>query len=321
MAIFFSFALAALIWGKFTETIGMQYISAALIILFFSGLKDDVVMLSPYKKLLAQIIAAGMVATLTSLKITHFHNIFGIQELSLFSSIIVTIFTIIVVTNSFNLIDGVDGLAGSVSLIISTTYAIWFALVGEENWSILAFALSGAILGFLFFNFSPARIFMGDSGSLTVGFLLALFTIHFLEISAHFQEAALALNSAPGIAVAILIVPLYDTLRVFILRVYNKQSPFKADKNHLHHWLLRMGLSHKSVALILALINLLFIGLAFAIKENTALVVLSIVTGLALAAGQMPAYFLRHKIADIEADSNALNELEEALNPKEAFKE
>ncbi|MFN4083206.1 MAG: glycosyltransferase family 4 protein [Bacteroidia bacterium] len=315
VAILISFAISTLLWCNFQNTFGFQYIAAAIIILFFSGLKDDIVMLSPYKKLLTQIAAAGIVAVLTSIKITHFHGIFGINEISHISSIIVTVFTIIVITNSFNLIDGVDGLAGLISLVIAATYAIWFNFIGEHVWSLLAFALSGALIGFLFFNFSPAKIFMGDAGSLTIGFLLALFTIHFLEVSSPDSISNTTLLAAPGIAIAILIVPLYDTLRVFILRVFNKKSPFKADKNHLHHWLLKMGLSHKSVSLTLASINLVFIALSFAIKDNSAVVVLTIISGFAIAAGQLPAYFLRHKLADVEADKDALLEIEDVLNP------
>lgn len=315
IAILFSFTLSALIWCSYEQTSGMQYVAAGIIILFFSGLKDDIVILSPIKKLITQIVAAGLVAYFTSVKITNFHGILGIYEISEISSFIVTVFTIIVITNSFNLIDGVDGLAGLISLIISFTYAIWFHYVNEETWSLLAFALSGSLVGFLFFNFNPAKIFMGDAGSLTVGFLLALFSIHFLEISNPASGSGVQLNSAPGIAVAILIVPLYDTLRVFLLRVINKKSPFTADKNHLHHWLLKLGLGHKSVSLTLASINLVFIMLSFAIKDNSAGLVLSIVAGFAIAAGQLPAYFLRHKIADIEAEHDALIELEDALNP------
>jgi len=316
IAIFISFVMAILLFGKFTAIAGLQYIIAGLVILFFSGLKDDVVMLTPMKKLFTQLAAAFLVATLTSVNISHFHGILGINEIPFVANFAITVFAIIVITNSFNLIDGVDGLAGSVSLIISTTYAFWFMYTGQESWSLLAFALSGALLGFLFFNFSPAKIFMGDAGSLSVGYLLALFTIHFLEVSSPTYLGSIEINSAPAIAIAILIVPLYDTLRVFILRVYHKQSPFKADKNHLHHWLLKMGLSHKQVTLILASINLLFIILAFAIKDNKAYVVLSIIAGVALAAGQLPAYFLRHKIADIEAEKNSLADIEDVLQGK-----
>lgn len=318
LAIFASFALASLIWGKYETINGLQYLMAALIILFFSGLKDDIIILSPYKKLLSQIVASGLVAMFTSIRISHFHGILGVYEIPLFIGIPLTMFTLIVITNAFNLVDGVDGLAGSLGLVISLTYAIWFAFIGEPGWSIMAFALSGAILGFLFFNFNPAKIFMGDAGSYTVGFLLAVFTIHFLEMNNPLLgNADYKLGAAPGIAMAIMVIPLYDTLRVFVLRVSKKQSPFKADKNHIHHWLLKTGLNHKEVSLSLAAINVIFIVLAFAIKDNSAVVVVSIIVGLATAAGQLPAYFLRHKITDIEADASSLVEIEDALNISE----
>lgn len=316
LAIFVSFVLSVLVWTDFSNMYGMQYIEAALILLFFSGLKDDIIMLSPMKKLLIQLVAAGMVTMYTKIRISDLHGVFGINEIPLWASILLTVFTIIVITNSFNLIDGVDGLAGTLGLIISLTFAFCFYLNNDIGWSMMAFSLSGALLGFLFFNFHPAKIFMGDAGSLTVGFLLAIFAIFFIESNSLASNSILKLRSAPGIAIAILVVPLYDTLRVFILRATKKRSPFKADKNHLHHWLIKTGLGHKQVSLTLGGVNVLFIVIAFAVKDYPAYIVLGIICSLALVVGQLPVYFYRHKISDIEADDSMQEEIEDSLRGK-----
>jgi UDP-N-acetylmuramyl pentapeptide phosphotransferase/UDP-N-acetylglucosamine-1-phosphate transferase len=265
------------------------------------------------KKLYVQLLAAGLVTSFTEVRITDFHGVFGLSEIPFIASIGLTMFMIIVITNSINLIDGVDGLAGSLALIISLTYGYLFYQQGELEWMLISLSLSGALLGFLFFNFSPAKIFMGDAGSLTVGFLISIFTIHFIESNSPNMGLYSRLKSAPGVALALLIVPLYDTLRVFILRALKRTSPFKADKNHLHHWLIKNGQSHAQVTLILATVNLLFILIAMALKDNAAYIVMLIIGVLASVVGQLPIYFYRHRISDIEADADVQEEIQQSL--------
>jgi len=315
MAIFVAFSLSALLFGNFTEIEGTKYIGVALIILFFSGLKDDVIILSPLKKLYTQLMAAGLVTSIGAIRLTNLHGVFGVNEIPMVIGIALSMFMIIVITNSVNLIDGVDGLAGSLTFIISATYGYFFYMSSDTEWMLLSLTLAGAILGFLFFNFSPAKIFMGDAGSLTIGFLISLFTIHFIESNSPSVGGIDRLTSAPGIALAILVVPLYDTLRVFILRCLNRTSPFKADKNHLHHWLIKNGQSHKQVSIVLSMVNLLFILIAYFIKENFAYIVMLVISMLALTVGQLPIYFYRHKISDIEADEDVQEEITQSLYP------
>jgi UDP-N-acetylmuramyl pentapeptide phosphotransferase/UDP-N-acetylglucosamine-1-phosphate transferase len=292
---------------------------SALLLLFFSGLKDDIVVMSPINKLLIQLFAASLITIGQGITIDHFHGILGINEITYPVSIALSIFTIIVITNSINLIDGVDGLAGGIGFIIALAFAIWFNHIGQSGFALMAFALSGALLGFLLFNFNPAKIFMGDAGSLTVGFLLSVFAIKFISINSPISNFENKILSAPAIAISILIVPLYDTLRVFIIRTIKRKSPFEADRNHVHHVLLKIGLNHKMVCYTLYAISILFTTIAILIKDNPSYLVLSIILGMALVVGQLPVYLYRHRLADLEVEENIIN-FESDINPAQNLK-
>jgi UDP-N-acetylmuramyl pentapeptide phosphotransferase/UDP-N-acetylglucosamine-1-phosphate transferase len=298
----------------------IQYLLAALIILFFSGLKDDIIIISPIKKLLSQIVAAGIIVLGQDIQITDFQGFLGVQEIPTYISIPVSIFTIIVITNSFNLIDGIDGLAGGIGFIASITLGLWFSFIDEIAWAVISFALSGALLGFLIYNFNPARIFMGDAGSLTVGFMLSILVIKFIEFNNGSAHTFYKISAAPAIAIAILIVPLFDTLRVFAIRVFKKQSPFKADQNHLHHVLIKSGLGHKEVCLALFLTNIAFVIIAFMLKDTNSNYLLLLIGVCSWVLSYIPTYNLKHRLIDLEADRNASIEDEFAnelkLQPK-----
>lgn len=229
-------------------------------ILFMLGLKDDIIGLSPFKKFVAQFAAALIVAVIGDIRIMDMGGIFGLYELSYPFSISLTVFAIVGVVNAFNLIDGIDGLAGVLGLLVSLTYALLFFNAGDAGWAYLCFALAGSLAGFLIYNISPAKIFMGDSGSLMIGFFVAVFSIQFINESAlkPFHIGEYTFISAVGLVMAILIIPLFDTLRVFTLRILGNRSPFEADCNHLHHRLISLGLSHIQATLILTVITLLF---------------------------------------------------------------
>lgn len=318
LAMFAAFAISVSLWST-PDVPHLQYLTAGLVVLFFSGLKDDIIVLSPVNKLVMQLFASGLVSMAQDIRIDNFQGLFGVYEIPFAASVALTIFTIIVITNAFNLIDGVDGLAGGLSFIITGTYAIWFNAIGETGWALLAFGLAGAILGFLFFNFSPAKIFMGDAGSLTIGFLISIFTLKFLDFSTQVRVEDLNVKAAPAIAVAILIVPLYDTLRIFIVRIMQRKSPFKADRNHIHHWLLKIGLNHKMVCYVLCTINVLFVLMAYTLRSNNVLLVMSLVVGLACIIGQLPMYIYRHKITDLDVDETKIFDFE--IDEKITYKE
>jgi UDP-N-acetylmuramyl pentapeptide phosphotransferase/UDP-N-acetylglucosamine-1-phosphate transferase len=254
-----------------------------------TGLKDDIVGLSPLIKFVAQFTSAFIVAMVANLRIADLHGIIGVNEMPYYASITLTVFFIVGIVNAFNLIDGIDGLAGSLGVIFSLLYAYMFYRAGEMGWSYLSLSLTGALIGFLFFNVTPAKIFMGDSGSLVLGFVAAVLSIKFMGVSAKsdIMVGTTHITSVAGLVVSILIIPIFDTLRVFTLRILRNTSPFTADSNHLHHRLLFLGLSHVQATLVLAVVNVMFIVMALSLQnlDNTQLVSLLMLTILGINGG------------------------------------
>ncbi|NCI49110.1 undecaprenyl/decaprenyl-phosphate alpha-N-acetylglucosaminyl 1-phosphate transferase [Sediminibacterium roseum] len=237
---------------------------AASLIIFAIGLKDDLVGLGPTKKFLAQIAAAAILAFLGDLRFTSFHGLFGVTEISYPLSILVTILINIFIYNAINLIDGIDGLAGSLGLIGSLAFAVFFFMMKRQGECLLAIGFAGSLIGFLYYNISPAKTFMGDTGSLLVGFMLSMFCVRFVELN---KGPGSFFPAAPSIAFAILLVPIVDTVRVFMFRALRGRSPFVADSNHLHHRFINMGFTHMQTTGIIVLTNIIFISAALVFQN------------------------------------------------------
>ena len=281
LGIFAGFIIATLMGVPDTTTNELQYFLAAAMVIFFLGIKDDILVLSATKKFIGQLIAAGIIIKFGGIRIDNLYGFLNIYQIPQITSYILTIFTIIVITNSFNLIDGVDGLAGSLGLLTSVLFGIYFFITGELMYSVMALSLAGSLIAFLIYNFSPAKIFMGDTGSLLIGLLNSIFAIKFMTIASN-PEANLPLLSAPAIAFAILIIPLIDTLRVFSLRIFKRRSPFSPDRNHIHHFLLDFGLSQKMITIICVTTNIIFIGLAYFLRAQGTTIVIAALGATAL---------------------------------------
>jgi UDP-N-acetylmuramyl pentapeptide phosphotransferase/UDP-N-acetylglucosamine-1-phosphate transferase len=231
------------------------------------GVRDDIIPLRPYMKIIGQIMASSLLIFLFDLRLRSFYGILGVYEIPFLLSCILTVFTIIVVTNSFNPIDGLDGLAGTIASIALIFFGISFYLVGDIIYATLSFCMLGSIVAFLFFNWEPSEIFMGDTGALVIGMMLSILTIHFIDL--HFSlpsENFYRYKASISGAVAVLCIPLADTLRIFILRLVKRQSPFKPDKNHIHHTFLRLGFSHSKATIMLAIIQSAFIVIVFIMR-------------------------------------------------------
>lgn len=271
-----------------------KFIGASMLILFFVGVKDDFIGTAPVKKLAAHLIVAFILVMMADIRITSLHGIFGIREISLPASILLSVFTYTVIVNAFNLIDGVDGLAAGIGSVVCIAFGTWFYLAGGIENACLAFALGGALIGFLVFNFSPAKIFMGDSGSLTIGLIISVLSIKLIEFDNAELPIYLKEISNPIFVLAVLVYPLLDTLRIFIYRTVRGVSPFSPDKNHIHHRLLDIGLNHSGTVVILYLYNILIIGMAVLIKTEVSYALL-IIGGIAIAIAQIPFFFKKKK--------------------------
>ena len=266
LGIFAGFIIATLMGVPSAITSELQYFAAATTVIFFLGIKDDILVLSASKKFIGQLIAAGIIIKFGGIQITNMHGFLGLYEIPHIASIILSLFTIIVITNSFNLIDGVDGLAGSLGLLTTLVFGTYFFYAGQLTYAVMAFALAGSIIGFLIYNYSPAKIFMGDTGSLLLGLVNSILVIKFINVAGN-PASNLPIEAAPAIGFAILMIPLFDTLRVFGLRILDRRSPFSPDRTHVHHFLLDLGLSHRMVTITCVSVNISFIAIAFFLRN------------------------------------------------------
>jgi UDP-N-acetylmuramyl pentapeptide phosphotransferase/UDP-N-acetylglucosamine-1-phosphate transferase len=199
-------------------------------------------------------------------------GIFGIEQLPIVFQYILTVFIVAGIINAFNLIDGIDGLAGGLALIDMTGFFVLFFLAGEVSSALIVASAAGGLLAFLKYNYHPARIFMGDTGSMILGFLLAAMGILALVIS-RTTTSYFIYSEAAIIVFSIFILPVYDTLRVFAGRVINKKSPFSPDKTHIHHVLMKTGFNHPKSAKILYLTNIVLIATGFFLRSEKLLLV------------------------------------------------
>jgi UDP-GlcNAc:undecaprenyl-phosphate GlcNAc-1-phosphate transferase len=258
IGIFAGFVFGCLLTINFRDASEFQYFIAASMVIFFLGLKDDILVLSPIKKFIGQVLAAFLIIYYGRIQIRSMHGFFGIHELPEMFSLLLSYFSVIVIINSFNLIDGVDGLAGTLGLMSSALFGIYFMSAGMEPYYVLAFSLCGTLLAFLIFNFQPAKIFMGDTGSLLIGVVNAILVLKFIDPGTG-PESVNPITSSPAIGFTILMIPLLDTLRVFAIRIFKRRSPFSPDRNHIHHLLLDRGLSHRTITLLLVAVNAIMV--------------------------------------------------------------
>ncbi len=293
LGIFAGFIVASLLGVPSSVPPVFQYFVAAIMVIFFLGIKDDILILSASKKFIGQLVAAAIIIKFGGIQINDMHGFLGLHTIPHTASILLTLFTIVVITNSFNLIDGVDGLAGSLGLLTSSIFGAYFLATSQLMYAVMAFSLVGSLIAFLIYNFSPAKIFMGDTGSLLIGILNSVFVIKFIAIAAD-PSFGLPVQSAPAIGFAILIVPLFDTLRVVTIRIISRRSPFSPDRNHIHHFLLDLGYSHRMITITCILGNIAFITLAYILRFTGTTMVILALSGVSLAIVSI-VYYSRPK--------------------------
>ena len=264
ISIFAGTMVSLLFWFRFNDHPSTITFFLSMILLFGVGIMDDLKDLAARYKL---VIEAGMATLLavSGIRITSFGGLFGITELHIIAQYVITVVTIVGITNAFNLIDGIDGLAGGLGFMSLVTLGIFLTLSKDLNHAMIAFAFAGALLGFLYFNFNPARIFMGDTGSLVLGFVIAVLCVQLMKVNALYT-----LPVVPNIYVftlGIVMIPVFDTLRVFGARIWKGRSPFSADKTHIHHLVTNQGFTHGFAARMICVFHGFILILVYWLKD------------------------------------------------------
>lgn len=267
----FSLLLNASITNNFQE---FQYLLAAFLIIFFLGVGDDIMVLSPLKKFIGQFVASFILIVKGNLLIGNLHGFFGLHEIPVVFAYVLTYFTIVLIINALNLIDGVDGLAGSLSFISTLFFGTWFMINKDSAYALLSFSLAGSVAAFLYYNFNPAKIFMGDSGSLILGVVNAVLVIHFINSAP--SANTFSASASPAVGFGLLLIPLLDTLRVFCIRISQRKSPFFPDRNHIHHLFLDKGFTFKATTFSIAGLSVVFSILSFFLSSLNATIVIAL---------------------------------------------
>lgn len=268
VAIFIGFVLSTIVATDGYSFESLKYIIASIILMFFIGLKDDLLVISARKKFVVQIFAAMLLIIMGNLQISNLHGMFGFYEIHSATGVFLTLFIILAIVNAYNLIDGIDGLASGLAIFASSLFGGWFFIIGQIQFAIMSLALAGSLLGFFLFNVfgKKNKLFMGDAGSLVIGLVISTIIIKFNEFNI-IKTGQYSVVAAPAVSFSLVIVPLIDTFRVITIRLWNKKSPFHPDNNHIHHRLLNLVPNHLKVTIIIIIANIFLIGFALLLNN------------------------------------------------------
>lgn len=260
VALFGTVMVSAVTFLDATQFSSFRYLFASYLLIFLLGVLDDLRQASYWLKLIVQVSAALVVVIPGELYFSSFQGLFAVFEISRVLGSVFAVAFIILVINAFNFIDGLDGLAALLGILILLPAALWFYYDGQEGWMAITLFMAGSLAGFMAYNRPPAMIFMGDSGSLSTGFLIAVAAIAFIERNIVISMPHHFLSS-PAVAFSLLSVPLFDILRLTVIRLARGKSPFSPDLGHIHHHMLRKGIGNLGVLLILGGYTTLLFGI------------------------------------------------------------
>jgi len=300
VGIFIGFILALLLFADGSlPPIALESYIAGFVVIFFVGIKDDILNISPIKKLGGQLLVSVILMFKSNLLITNMHGFLGVHEIHQSVSYFLTLVTIVVTMNAYNLIDGVDGLAGTISIVTCSALGFFFLTSNDLLYSLMAFSFAGSLVAFLIYNFSHTnKIFMGDTGSMLSGTLNVILVIHF--ISTPISSTMLTVSAAPAVGFGVLMLPLLDTLRVFGIRMFKGKSPFSSDRNHLHHLLLDRGMTHVQITMTLATLAVVGIVISY-FAQPMGTTILIIMQLCLFFSGVYILHFLRNRNKPVEA--------------------
>ena len=287
----------------YLEPRGWSYIVASSVILFFTGAYDDLMNMRPSKKLMAQLLASLLTVVFTGVRIKGFGGMMGLSYLPEWGSIVFTTLACTFFINVFNFIDGIDGLACSLAICYLFVLSFLFAIMGSIGIAGIVLCLAGATAGLFYYNAAPARVYMGDTGSMLLGYSIFVFSVLALNRYSEGWELIQWFPTLSGFLVfllAMLFLPVFDALRVFVVRMSKGRSPLQADRLHLHYYLLDAGFSHTTSDLILIGANVLLMVLGFVLRD--ALPFIAIVA-LTLVAGAFTSIIYRLRRERAQAQS------------------
>lgn len=305
VAILLGVLISLLMCLSIQEWLSLRFFLISIGLMFIIGLRDDVLALTPKQKLYSQFLPIFILVFLDHTRLTSTYGLIGNIIFPEWLGFVLTAFVLLILTNAYNLVDGLDGLAGTVGVIILGFYGTWFYLIGNITFAYIAFCFTGSLLAFLFFNWQPSRIFMGDTGALMIGLLISYLSIQFVITNHQLSdEHSYKFTSSVATAICILIVPVFDTLRVIILRLRKLQSPFRADRNHVHHQFLNLGFSHSKSVIAISGISIFFLVIAVLLRDQGDTLILAIALviclginyGLKLAQAKQEVHGRENKI-------------------------
>ena len=296
IAIFSGTVFSIIMWTPFGQLGELQYLLCALIIVFLVGVRDDIMPIPAINKFIGQFIATVILVFKSNVGLKGFYGLFGFyNDFPDYVMIVLSVLLIILLINAFNFIDGINGLAGSIGVLTAGVLGSWFFWVGYFEPAIVAFTLVGAVIAFLKYNYSPAKIFMGDSGAMVIGLAISVLIIQFIDRNAQLTNTQYYFQAAPVIAICITIIPLFDTLRVLITRWLRGRPLFSADRRHIHHLLIDYGFTHMQATAILLAVNIGFILLAFSLGD---LLDMHLILGIVVIFATSLTYLLHKKVLE-----------------------
>ena len=281
---YISFIICLVFIQLYNEALTSFNLIVAVTILFIAGLKDDLVVLSVKGKLLAQILAISLLLLNTDIPLGNIYGFLGFTTVPLWLIIGFSYFVMLSIINAYNLIDGIDGLAAMLGIVIFAVFGFVFYSLALYFYFLLALVPLGYLLAFLRYNISKKqKIFMGDTGSMITGFLIGVLTLRFLSLGpVQLQALHIQPENVLLLTLAILFVMTMDTLRVVVIRLWNNKALFKPDRNHVHHILIDSGLSHIASSIIIAIYSVLIIALFFVLNLFLPAISLLVLFGTAI---------------------------------------
>ena len=269
VAIFLAFIISSVIFTGNVRFPFYNYLISSIVLLFFLGLKSDILYVSVPKKNIIKILAAAILIFLGDLRITGFHGIVGIHNISFTVSIIISLIIILLLINAFSLIDCIDGLSSGLALVASFVLGSWFIVAGHIQYAVLSFSLAGSLAGFFIYNVfgNKNKLILGDSGAMIIGLIISVLIIRFNELNL-LHKSYFSIKAAPSVSLACVICPLADMFRVIVIRLLFKKSSSHSVNNPVYHKLLAINPKHIYVTSVILTENIILIVVALAI--NTA---------------------------------------------------